>query len=265
MSDEIKHECGIAMIRLLKPLEYYQFKYGSWRYAINKLYLLMEKQHNRGQDGAGVACVKFDMPPGHIYIDRHRSAEPSSIDDVFKKIHKHFKNIKPGLLDDPIWAKANLPFAGELFLGHLRYGTFGENNIDYVHPVMRLNNWKTRNLALAGNFNLTNVDDIFQHLIDLGQHPKDFSDTVTVLENVGHFLDDEVQDKFDQYKEMGYENIRITELTAENLDVKSILIESCKRWDGGFVIAGLIGHGDALPSGIPGESDLLIITRMMKL
>jgi len=205
----------------------------------------MEKQHNRGQDGAGVACVKFDMPPGYIYINRHRSFEPSSIDDVFKKIFKHFKSINPNLLDDPIWAKANLPFAAELFLGHLRYGTFGENNIDYVHPVMRQNNWKTRNLVLAGNFNLTNVDDIFQHLIELGQHPKDFSDTVTVLENVGHFLDDEVQEKFEQFKKEGYENKKITEMIAEHLDVKSVLVESCKRWDGGFVIAGLIGHGDA--------------------
>lgn len=257
MSELIKHECGIALIRLLKPLEYYQLKYGTWRYGLQKLYLLMEKQHNRGQDGAGVASIKFDMPPGYKYIHRQRSVEASAINDVFKKIYDNFLEVEdknPDLLADPHWAKANLPFVGEIYLGHLRYGTFGSNNIDNVHPVMRENNWRTRNLALAGNFNLTNVDEIFNHLIELGQHPKDYSDTVTILENVGHFLDSEVQRKFILFKTQAFENKDISNLIAEHLDVASILRESSKRWDGGFAIAGLIGHGDAFvfrdPAGI---------------
>jgi len=257
MSELIKHECGVALIRLLKPLEYYQFKYGTWRYGLQKLYLLMEKQHNRGQDGAGVVCLKLDMGPGSKYIYRHRSAETSAIDDVFRKIYDHFSEVdtkNTSLLTDPLWVKANFPFAGELYLGHLRYGTFGGNKLDNVHPVLRENNWKTRNIALAGNFNLTNVDEIFNHLIELGQHPKDFSDTVTVLENVGHFLDSEVQRKFMLFKTQGYENKEISVLIADHLDLTSVLKESSKRWDGGYVIAGLLGHGDAFvirdPNGI---------------
>jgi amidophosphoribosyltransferase len=248
MSDEIKHECGIALVRLLKPLEYYQVKYGTWMYGLNKLYLLMEKQHNRGQDGAGVVSIKLDMKPGKKYIHRHRSFEDSAINDVFKKINKHFskKEIKsPDLLHDASWAKENVPFASELYLGHLRYGTFGGNNLDSVHPVMRQNNWKSRNLVLAGNFNLTNVDELFNILVDLGQHPSDFSDTVTMLENIGHFLDNENQRLFRIYKDEGYSNVEISSLIQENLDIKSILKESSKKWDGGYVISGLIGHGDA--------------------
>jgi amidophosphoribosyltransferase len=248
MSDQINHECGIALIRLLKPLEYYQFKYGTWRYGLQKLYLLMEKQHNRGQDGAGVLGLKLDTNPGNKYMCRERSVESSAIDDVFKRIYGSFSAIEdknPMLLTDAHWAKQNIPFACELYLGHLRYGTFGSNNIDSVHPVIRENNWKTRNLALAGNFNLTNVDEIFNHLIELGQHPKDYSDTVTVLENVGHFLDNEVQRKFILFKTQGYENKEISELISEHLDVTSILRESSKRWDGGYTIAGVMGHGDA--------------------
>ncbi len=248
MSDELQHDCGIAMVRLLKPLEYYQLKYGTWMYGLQKLYLLMEKQRNRGQDGAGVACLKLDSEPGREFIHRHRSIEDNSIDHVFRKINKDFDDIKkdhPGIIDDPNASKQYLPFAGEIYLGHLRYGTFGNNTINNVHPVLRVNNWKTRNLIMAGNFNLTNVDELFEILINLGQHPKDFSDTVTILENVGHFLDREVQKLFDKFKVENKENIEITRLIAENMDVKSILKESSKRWDGGYAIAGVIGHGDS--------------------
>jgi amidophosphoribosyltransferase len=255
MSELIKHECGIALIRLLKPLEYYQLKYGTWRYGLQKLYLLMEKQHNRGQDGAGVLSLKLDLPPGSKFMNRERSIEQSAINDVFKKIYAHYAEVEdknPALLTDPHWAKANLPFAAELYLGHLRYGTFGSNHIDNVHPVLRESNWRTRNLALAGNFNLTNVDEIFNHLIELGQHPKDYSDTVTILENVGHFLESEVQRKFMLFKTQGFENKEISHLIAEHLDVASILKESSKRWDGGYAIAGIVGHGDAFVMRDPG-------------
>ncbi len=248
MTDEVKHECGIAMIRLLKPLEHYQLKYGTWRYGLQKLYLLMEKQHNRGQDGAGIASVKLDMPPGKEYIFRNRSVKTMAINDIFKRIYQNYAEVErdtPDLLSDPHWAKANLPFVSELYLGHLRYGTFGNNSIERVHPVMRQNNWKSRNLLLAGNFNLTNVDELFNVLIDLGQHPIDFSDTVTVLENVGHFLESEVQRKFILFKTQGFDNKTISHLIADHLDLTAILRESSKKWDGGYAIAGLIGHGDA--------------------
>jgi amidophosphoribosyltransferase len=244
MTDAINHECGIALVRLLKPLEYYQLKYGTWKYGINKLYLLMEKQHNRGQDGAGISSVKFDLKPGKQYIHRERSVKQAAIDDVFKAIRKHSDKFDPELVNDPIWAKENLPFAAELLLGHLRYGTYGNNDIERVHPVMRVNNWKTRNLLLAGNFNLTNVDELFQILVDLGQHPRDFSDTVTMLENIGHFLDREIQSNFDHFKKLGHNNLEISELITENLNVGNVLRESSKKWDGGYVIAGLLGHGD---------------------
>ncbi len=248
MTDRIQHECGIAMVRLLKPLEYYQIKYGTWMVGLQKLYLLMEKQHNRGQDGAGVVSLKFDLEPGTKYINRQRSTDSQAIDSVFKKIYSNYKKIEkkdPEYLNDVAWVKKNLPFAAELYLGHLRYGTFGGNKIDYVHPVMRQNNWRTRNLVMAGNFNLTNVDELFQILIELGQHPKDYSDTVTVLENVGHFLDVEVQHEFSKYKQEGYTNKDISRKIGESLNVENILRESSKRWDGGYAIAGLIGHGDA--------------------
>jgi len=248
MSELIKHECGIALIRLLKPLEYYQQKYGSWLYGLHKLYLLMEKQHNRGQDGAGVAAIKFDMDPGMPYIFRHRSIEQNAIDDVFRKISKTYRKLEKKdqkLMSDVTYVISHIPFAAELYLGHLRYGTFGGNTLDYVHPVMRQNNWRSRNLVMAGNFNLTNVDEIFSILVELGQHPKDFSDTVTILENVGHFLDTEVQRKFNQFKAEGYSNREISFLIEENLDVSYILRESSKKWDGGYAIIGMIGHGDA--------------------
>lgn len=245
MTDAVNHECGIALVRLLKPLEYYQLKYGTWKYGINKLYLLMEKQHNRGQDGAGIASVKFDLRPGKPFIHRERSVKQAAINDIFKSVRKQADSVDPELANDPLWAKENLPFAAELLLGHLRYGTYGNNDIERVHPVMRTNNWKTRNLLLAGNFNLTNVDELFQILIDLGQHPRDFSDTVTMLENMGHFLDREIQREFDKYKLQDLSNIEISALIAQNLQVANILREASKKWDGGYVIAGLLGHGDA--------------------
>ncbi|MFW5978661.1 MAG: amidophosphoribosyltransferase [Bacteroidia bacterium] len=248
MSDQIKHECGIALIRFLKPLEYYQAKYGSWMYGLQKLYLLMEKQHNRGQDGAGITSLKLDTKPGEKYIHRYRTNEASPIKKIFDKVNKEHLKIQehhPELLNDPTWCKSHLPFAGEIYLGHLRYGTFGQNNIEYVHPVMRENNWKSRNLILAGNFNLTNVDELFNKLLSLGQHPKDFSDTVTVLEKVGHFLDEENQLLFRQYKNEGFSNKEISPLIENNISINKILQESSKDWDGGYAVAGIIGHGDA--------------------
>ncbi len=247
MSDQIKHECGIALIRLLKPLEYYQAKYGTWMYGLQKLYLLMEKQHNRGQDGAGAASIKFDLKPGYRYIDRARSNSSSSIRDVFDSIHSNIDTWanKPDTVNDPAWAKVNIPFAAELYLGHLRYGTFGNNSIDYVHPVMRENNWKSRTLVLAGNFNMTNVDELFQRLIELGQHPKDYSDTVTVLEKLGHFIDEENQRLFRHYKNEGNSNQKISELIANNINIRQILQEATKDFDGGYALAGMVGHGDA--------------------
>lgn len=257
MSDPIKHECGFVLIRLRKPLSYYQEKYGTWRYGLNKLYLMMEKQRNRGQDGAGVVSLKLDIAPGKKYLSRSRSNASTPIVNVFAEINSRLTTECEGNLEqlnDPEFAKNNLPFAGELYLGHLRYGTFGRNNIENVHPVMRENNWKSRNLVIAGNFNLTNVDELFKHLNDLGQHPKDYSDTVTILEKVGHFLDEDNQRLFRQYKNDGFPNIEISELIAQNLDVRKILEEASKYWDGGYVISGLIGHGDAFvlrdPNGI---------------
>ena len=256
MSDPIKHECGIAMIRLLKPLEYYRVKYGTWMYGLNKLYLLMEKQHNRGQDGAGVANLKLDLDPGKPYIFRHRTNEREPIRRVFEAINNEFawSVENPEQFNDPKFAYEHFPFAGELFLGHLRYGTFGRNNINSVHPVIRSNNWKSRSLVLAGNFNLTNVDELYENLLEIGQHPIDYSDTVTMLENVGHFLDDEVERLYRELKSKGYNKSEISPIIAERLDVPAILKESSERWDGGYAVGGLIGHGDAFvmrdPNGI---------------
>lgn len=248
MSEQIKHECGIALIRLRKPLEYYRLKYGTWQYGINKLYLMMEKQHNRGQDGAGVVGVKVNMSPGQEYIFRHRSIDPNPIRDVFAKVFKEFNYASqhfPNAFPDPTWAKSNLPFAGELYLGHLRYGTYGRNSVESTHPVMRQNNWRSRNLALAGNFNLTNVDELFNLLVALGQFPKGFNDTVTVLEKVGHFLDEENELLFRQYKNEGYANAEISPLIEKNIDIRKVLERASRDWDGGYTIGGIIGHGDA--------------------
>ncbi|MFB6318660.1 amidophosphoribosyltransferase [Saccharicrinis sp. FJH54] len=248
MSDQIKHECGIALIRLLKPIEYYKEKYGSWMYGLNRLYLMMEKQHNRGQDGAGVVSVKIDQRPGTEYIFRERSIKQNPIQAIFKNIYGSFDEFvsdDTSRYQDTAWVKDNLPFIGDVYLGHLRYGTFGRNSVDFCHPVMRNNNWKSRNLALAGNFNMTNVDEIFNHLIELGQHPKSYTDTETVLENIGHFLDEENQFLFRKFKNERYTNREISTLIEKNIDLAKILEQSSKRWDGGYVIAGIIGHGDA--------------------
>jgi len=247
MSDQIKHECGIALIRLLKPLSYYKEKYGTWEYGLDKLYLLMEKQHNRGQDGAGLVCIKDHLQPGSLYINRLRSVDQNPIIDLFKKISKLLGKARREGYDtvDCNWAYDYFPYAGELYLGHLRYGTFGRYSIEFVHPVMRQNNWKSRNLVLAGNFNLTNTDELFKVLIDLGQHPKAYTDTVTALEKVGHFLDEENQLLFRKYKSEGYLNYEISPLIEENLDIQKVLERATKDWDGGYAMAGLIGHGDA--------------------
>ncbi len=257
MSDFIKHECGIAMVRLLKPLQYYIDKYGTATYGLDKMYLLMEKQHNRGQDGAGIANIKFDVEPGQRYISRYRSNDSQPIKDIFTKINHKFNEVHehhPEKLKDADWLKVNVPFTGEVSLGHLRYGTYGGNSIEQCHPFLRQNNWMTKNLVVAGNFNLTNVDELFDLLVSIGQHPKEKADTVTVMEKIGHFLDVENQILFDKYKALGYNHQEISGLIADNLDVQNILFNAAQDWDGGYAMAGLLGHGDAFvlrdPSGI---------------
>lgn len=255
MSDPIKHECGIAMIRLLKPLSFYQEKYGSSLYGLKKLYLLMEKQHNRGQDGAGLGVIKFDPEPGENYIFRQRANGSSAIAEIFDKISsKISKSGSSTQTKDADYLKKHAPFVGELYLGHLRYGTHGGNSKDLCHPFIRENNWMSRNLMLAGNFNLTNVDELFDLLIELGQHPREKADTVTMLEKMGHFLDEDVQKNFDHFKDKGYSNKEITHLIAENTNLESMLKRSLRDADGGYVMAGMIGHGDAFvvrdPNGI---------------
>ena len=257
MSDAIKHECGIALLRLKKPLEFYLEKYGTAFYGLNKMQLLMEKQHNRGQDGAGLANIKLDMLPGDRYISRVRSIQKNSIQDIFEQINARFIQIQredPKLLKDIDFLKRNAGFTGELFLGHLRYGTFGRNSIESCHPFLRQNNWISRNLVVAGNFNLTNVDELFEALVKIGQHPKEKSDTVTVLEEIGHFLDLEHDALIQEYKSKGYEKADSYKLIAEQLSISSILQKSSHNWDGGYAMAGLLGHGDAFvlrdPAGI---------------
>ena len=257
MSDAIKHECGIALVRLLKPLDYYIKKYGTATYGLDKMYLLMEKQHNRGQDGAGIANIKFDVDPGERYISRYRSNDQQPIKEIFGKINAKFQAVvdeDPALMKDAGWLKKNVAFTGELSLGHLRYGTFGGNSIELCHPFLRQNNWMTKNLVVAGNFNLTNVDELFKILVEIGQHPKQKSDTVTVMEKIGHFLDEENQELYDKYKAEGHTRQEISKLIAQNLDIQNILKNSAIDWDGGYAMAGLLGHGDAFvlrdPSGI---------------
>ena len=257
MSDAIKHECGIALVRLLKPLDYYIKKYGTATYGLDKMYLLMEKQHNRGQDGAGIANIKFDVAPGERYISRYRSNDQQPIKEIFGKINAKFQAVvdeDPALMKDAGWLKKNVAFTGELSLGHLRYGTFGGNSIELCHPFLRQNNWMTKNLVVAGNFNLTNVDELFKILVEIGQHPKQKSDTVTVMEKIGHFLDEENQELYDKYKAEGHTRQEISKLIAQNLDIQNILKNSAIDWDGGYAMAGLLGHGDAFvlrdPSGI---------------
>ena len=257
MSDPIKHECGIALLRLKKPLQFYLEKYGNAFYGLSKLHLLMEKQHNRGQDGAGVVNIKFDMQPGERYISRHRSIDSKPIQDIFDQINQRFRQIgeeDPAKLKDIEYLKKNAGFTGELFLGHLRYGTFGRNSIESCHPFLRQNNWITRNLAVAGNFNLTNVDELFDVLLGIGQHPKEKSDTVTVLEKIGHFLDEENDSMLQDLTSKGYSNADIYSEIAKSLDIERILKRASSDWDGGYAMAGLFGHGDAFvlrdPSGI---------------
>lgn len=254
MSEKIKHECGIVLIRLRQPLSYYQEKYGTSLYGLNKIKLLMQKMRNRGQDGAGLATVKLDAAPGQKYISRRRSNASNYLDDLFQSVFRRFKALTPEQLADPVWLKGNLPYTGELLMGHLRYGTHGDNSVETCHPFLRQNNWISRNLILAGNFNLTNVDELFQELVELGQYPKEVSDTVTVLEKIGHFLDDEVQRLFTWFKPDGYSNQEINDLIYEKLDVQRLLRRASKKFDGGYVMAGLIGHGDAFmmrdPNGI---------------
>jgi amidophosphoribosyltransferase len=257
MSDNIKHECGIAMLRLRKPMEYYIEKYGTWSYGLQKMYLMMEKQHNRGQDGAGIAGIKLDVPPGNRYIFRQRSNKANPIKEVFGMIYQDLDKLTqahPEGFKDPAFIKENVPFACDIYLGHLRYGTYGNYNIDYVHPVSRENNWKSKNLVMAGNFNLTNVGEVFSSLVELGQNPVDFSDTVTILENIGHRLDEENERLFRKFKDEGYSKKEISPLIERSLDVSSILKKASRNWDGGYAMAGMVGHGDAFvmrdPAGI---------------
>lgn len=257
MSDAIKHECGIALIRLRKPLSFYQDKYGSALYGLKRLYLLMEKQHNRGQDGAGIASIKIDPKPGLNYIDRERSTDKQAIQKIFGKVDKGYSDaigLDPAAASDAGRLKQIMPFAGEVLMGHLRYATFGNQGLENCHPRRRLNNWMTRNLVVAGNFNMTNVDELFELLVSIGQHPKERSDTMTVLEKIGHFLDVENERIAAVHRQLGYTERQITQKIAEQIDVRQILVNSALDFDGGYALAGMMGHGDAFvlrdPSGI---------------
>ena len=257
MSDALKHECGIAFIRLKKPLEYYKEKYGTAFYGVNKMYLMMEKQHNRGQDGAGFASIKLDTAPGERYISRVRSIEQQPIQDIFAQINERINKElteHPEYNNDVAAQKKNIPYIGEVLLGHVRYGTFGKNSVESVHPFLRQNNWMHRNLIMAGNFNMTNVKELFGNLLELGQHPKEYTDTITIMEKIGHFLDDAVSKIYKNLKKEGYNKQEASPLIAERLKVGKILKRAAKNWDGGYAMAGLIGHGDAFvlrdPAGI---------------
>lgn len=241
----LKHECGVAMVRLLKPLEYYHQKYGTWMYGLNKLYLLMEKQHNRGQEGAGLACVKLEAAPGEEYMFRERALGTGAITEIFASVHEHYKELPPGKLNDPLFAKTNLPFAGELYLGHLRYSTTGKSGISYIHPFLRRNNWRAKNLALCGNFNLTNVQTIFDEITAIGQHPCAYADTFIILEQVGHRLDREVERLYQRFEAEGLKGMEITHAIESNIDLSNVLKRCAPLWDGGFVICGLTGSGEA--------------------
>ncbi|WP_457617530.1 amidophosphoribosyltransferase [Lutibacter sp.] len=257
MSEAIKHECGIAMVRLLKPLQYYKDKYGTAFYGLNKMYLLMEKQHNRGQDGAGLASIKFDVTPGTRYISRIRSNDDQPIQDIFAQINGRLNKLNedfPNKINDVEWQNNNAPYIGNLFLGHVRYGTFGKNSIESVHPFLRQSNWMHKSLIVAGNFNMTNSPKLFNDLIEIGQHPKEMTDTVTVMEKIGHFIDDEVAGLYKKIKEEGVSKKEASPLIEKRINIKKILKKSAKNWDGGYAMAGLLGHGDAFvlrdPAGI---------------
>ena len=272
MSDAIKHECGIALLQLKKPLSFYKEKYSSSLYGLDKMYLLMEKQHNRGQDGAGFASIKYDMKPGQRYISRVRSAEQQPIQDIFNTINGRIQkqiDLDPDLLSNSEKLKQDVPYVGELMLGHVRYGTFGKNNIESVHPFLRQNNWMHRNLIVAGNFNLTNVNELFDNLVDLGQHPKEMADTVTVMEKIGHFLDYAVAKIYKKLKREGYSKAEASPLIAERLNLSKILRKAAKNWDGGYAVAGLLGHGDSFvlrdPNGIRpvyyyNDDEIIVVT-----
>ncbi|MDD2245690.1 MAG: amidophosphoribosyltransferase [Proteiniphilum sp.] len=245
MTDSIKHECGIAVIRLLKPLEYYYKKYGTWQYGLDKLYLLMEKQHNRGQEGAGLGAVKLEADPGSEYIFRERALGSGAISEIFSKVHNAFRQFTPDQLNDIEFVKKTVPFASELFIGHLRYSTSGKVGLTYVHPLLRRNNWASRSLALAGNFNMTNVDEMFQQLLSEGQHPRDYADTFVMLESIGHYLDREVQYQYDHLGKNHIDGQEVSHLIEEKLDIPFLLKRASKNWDGGYALSGLIGSGDA--------------------
>ncbi|RAJ17746.1 amidophosphoribosyltransferase [Olleya aquimaris] len=257
MSDALKHECGIAQIRLLKPLEFYKEKYGSAFYGVNKMYLMMEKQHNRGQDGAGFASIKLDTKPGERYISRVRSIAQQPIQDIFAQINERVNKElteHPEYQDNVGLQKKHIPYIGEVLLGHVRYGTFGKNSVESVHPFLRQNNWQHRNLILAGNFNMTNVKELFKNLVELGQHPKEYTDTITIMEKIGHFLDDAVSKIYRDLKKEGYDKHECSPLIAERIKIHKILKRAAKNWDGGYAMAGLLGHGDSFvlrdPAGI---------------
>ena len=243
--EQLKHECGVAMIRLLKPLEYYEKKYGTWMYGLNKLYLLMEKQHNRGQEGAGLACVKLEANPGEEYMFRERALGSGAITEIFDTVHTHFRDLTPEQLHDAEYAKKCLPFAGEVYMGHLRYSTTGKSGLTYVHPFLRRNNWRVKNLALCGNFNLTNVDEIFAKITAMGQHPRKYADTYIMLEQVGHRLDREVERLYGIAEANGLTGMDITHYIEDHIELANVLRTSSKEWDGGYVICGLTGSGES--------------------
>lgn len=243
--ESLKHECGVAMIRLLKPLEYYQQKYGTWMYGLNKLYLLMEKQHNRGQEGAGLACVKLQANPGEEYMFRERAMGAGAITEIFDTVGSNFKGLTPEQLADADYAKRCLPFAGEVYMGHLRYSTTGKSGLSYVHPFLRRNNWRAKNLALCGNFNMTNVEDIFEQITAIGQHPRKYADTYIMLEQVGHRLDREVERLYRKFEDEGLRGMEITNAIEDNIDLANVLKKSSQIWDGGYVICGLTGSGES--------------------
>ncbi|MDH5474833.1 MAG: amidophosphoribosyltransferase, partial [Cyclobacteriaceae bacterium] len=256
MSEKIKHECGIALVRLRKPLSYYIEKYGTYTYAMHKMHILMEKQKNRGQDGAGIANIKIDQKPGHRYVSRYRSVDENPVANIFEKINKKFskaRKIEGCDFKDETWVKENVAFTGEVWLGHLRYGTHGKNSIESCHPMLRQNNWRSRSLVMAGNFNMTNVDELFGILLELGQHPKEKVDTVTVMEKIGHFLDEENQDIYEKNKGE-YSKQEMTSVIENELDIQRVLERACKDFDGGYAMAGMTGYGAAFvardPSGI---------------
>ncbi|MBQ3688523.1 MAG: amidophosphoribosyltransferase [Bacteroidales bacterium] len=242
--EQLKHECGVAMIRLLKPLEYYQQKYGTWMYALNKLYLMMEKQHNRGQEGAGIACVKLKASPGQEYMFREKAAGSSAITEIFSSVQENFKNLTQEQLHNAAYAGKKLPFAGEIYMGHLRYSTTGKSGLSYVHPFLRRNNWRAKNLCLCGNFNMTNVEDIFKEITSEGQHPRVYSDTYIILEQLGHRLDCESERLFNEARSIGLAGLEVTKYIEDNINIRKVLLESSKIWDGGYVICGFTGSGE---------------------